>query len=171
VSALRRAALVVLVLGLVACRAPAPLPDWPRTLPSVLEQEGVEVGSVEVVADDALSATDWARIEADEADRVVRQTILDWLDYKGHWAPGAGLAIRVRIREFRLRSAARARVLEGLGGGDRLVAGVTVLRGPETIKAYATGVDSSVGGREWFGSSERLRRMARILGVRVVEGL
>jgi len=166
VTDLRLAAAGLALLAVLGCAAPpAPLPA--HGVPFLLD-EGARFSGVEVVADAELGASARRLLESG-ADRVARQAVLDWLDQYGHFAPEGEYAVEVRVRALRLRSAAATML--GLGGRDRLSAGVVVTRAGEVVKTYAVAVDSALGGWEWRRSGERLERLARILGRRVFEGL
>lgn len=166
---LAAACLVLLpVLG-TGCAAPPAPPVAARSVPFLLV-DGARFSAVEVVADEALGASDRRRLESG-ADRVARQAVLDWLDQYGHFAREGEYAVEVRVRALSLRSAAATVLLGRLGGRDHLAAGVVVTRAGEVVKTYAVAVDSALGGWEWRRAGERLERLARLLGRRVFEGL
>jgi hypothetical protein len=130
------------------------------------------VGRVEVTADSQqLSSAQLDLLERHEAAAVLRQSALDWLDARGHFDPNGALALQLQIRAVRLRSKLAALLLGGATGADHLEVAVVVTRDAEVLKTFAAQVTSSAGGRDWKDPGDRLQRMARLLGRRVIDGL
>lgn len=168
-SRLRACVLLLGLMGGVACaaaRPPAPPPPGP---PFLLAGEA-RVGRVEVEAAPGLGREARARLEAGTGD-VLRQSVLDWLDQRGRWDPSGALAVQVQVGTLRLRSRLRALLPGSWGRPDVLAARVRVSRQGELLKSFGVEATSRLGGRAWWDPAERLRRLARILGQRVVEGL
>lgn len=168
---LRILAAVVLALDSLACGGDPPVPVEARGAPHVLTGEA-RVGRVEVTADaQLLSAGQRKLLRRHEAATVLRQSALDWLDARGHFARKGELLLQVQIRAVRLRSELAALLLGGAAGADSLEVSVRVTRGGEELKIFAAHVTSSAGGRDWKDPGDRLQRMARRLGQRVADGL
>ena len=70
-----------------------------------------------------------------------------------------------------LRSQATALLFSGISGADRLQASVVASRQGTVLKTYAVGAASALGGRVWSDPTERLRRLARLLGQQIALGL
>jgi len=162
----------VLVSSLsIACGGGAPAAIEPHGAPHLLAGD-TRVGRVEVTPDSRLlSSAQLDLLERHEAAAVLRQSALDWLDARSHFDPKGALTLQLQIRAVRLRSKLAALLLGGATGADHLEVAVVVTRGADVLKTFAAQVTSSAGGRDWKDPGDRLQRMARLLGQRVVDGL
>jgi len=153
-----------------ACAGDLPAPTG-ASVPFLLQGDA-QVGRVEVIADpESLSASSRALLRERGALATVRQSALDWFDHRSRFDPDGELELRVRVRELRLRSYATALLFAGISGADRLEASVVASRQGTVLKTYAVGAASAVGGRPWSDPTERLQRLARMLGQRIALGL
>jgi len=118
-----------------------------------------------------LSSAQQKQLRRHETAAVLRQTALDWLDARGHFDLEGEIALRVQIRDLRVRSQLAVLLLGGVAGSDHIEVSVVVLRGGEAVDDFAAHVVSAAGGRDWKRPGDRLERMARMLGQRVAEGL
>lgn len=170
-ATLRNIAMGCSLLMLLACRSGPSPPLTERSVPQLLQGRD-DVGRVAVSADtDLLSPAQQELLRRHEAAPVLRQSVLDWLDARGRFDRAGQLALLVKVRSVRLRPEFVALLLGRLAGADHLETSVSVEREGELVKTFAASVSSSAGGRDWRDPAERLRRMARILGRRVVDGL
>ena len=166
----RSAAIGLLLTVSAACGGDLPPPTGP-SVPFLLQGEA-RVARVEVVADrESLSASARALLRDRGAIEIVRQSALDWFDHRDRFDRDGELELRVRIRELRLRSQATALLFSGISGADRLEASVVASRQGTVLKTYAVGAASALGGRVWSDPTERLRRLARLLGQQIALGL
>lgn len=164
-------AIASLAIALLACAPSGPRERSGEGLPRVLVH-GARVAHLEVGSDaGALSESARALLDRYEVGAVLRQSTLDWLDERGGFDPESVLDVRVQIRSVRLRSAAAALLLGSLAGEDRLMAVVVVTRDAVVVKTFEAEVSSSSGGRGWRDPAERIERLARMLGRRIVDRL
>jgi hypothetical protein len=171
VHGLRILAAVMVASDSIACGGGAPAPIDAPGLPHVLAGEA-RVGRVDVTPDARLlSARQLELLRRHEAAAVLRQSALDWLDAQGRFAPEGELVLEVQISAVRLRSMLAALLLGGAAGADHLDASARVTKDGGELKTFAARVTSSAGGRNWKDPGDRMRRMAQLLGQRVVDAL
>lgn len=163
---------LVLVLGAVllgaACGgAPEPSPSHP--LPS--EPLAGEVGAIEVASGPALGAAAVRVLEAGGALAVLRQSARDWLEQRGRLAADGQLELRIEVTSLHLRSSVTVWLLSALAAPDHLEVQVVALRSGEPVREFRVRAESALSGFAWRDPGERLRRLARRVGRRLVEGV
>ena len=164
-------AVASLAIALLACAPNGSREPSGQGPPRVLV-DGARVAHLDVGGDaGALSASARALLDRYEVGAALRQSTLDWLDERGAFDPEGELDVLVQIRSVRLRSAAVALLLGSLGGEDRLATFVVVTRDAVVVKTFEAEASSSSGGRGWRDPAERIERLARMLGRRIVEHL
>jgi hypothetical protein len=150
---------------LLACSG-APAPEAPARP----ERPEGRYARVEVAVAPAVAG----QLPADAAAalaRAVRQSARDWLEQGNRLAPDGELSLVVNVESARLRSACVALLFAWATAPDHLAARVLVLRGAEPVANISVRAESALSGWEWRDPGQRLDRLARRLGQRVVEGL
>jgi hypothetical protein len=156
--------LAIAALGLALACASAPVAVCELPPPAPEER----YAAVEVAIGPGLALDPAA---AARAAAVTRQSVLDWLEQRGRFAPDGAASLQLTLESARLRSAVTAWGFAWIARPDHLFARVALRRGTDESPRCPARVESALAGWSWRDREARLDRLARRLGQRVAEGL
>jgi hypothetical protein len=154
---------LVVVMVTVSCGGRIIPPLAPMNSPLAV---GGQVRGIEMGIDSALPADRRASVQTYDATGRTKRQLRAILG--SNYAGQGDLVLKVRIREFRLRSKASTIWWGGLAGVDMLGVAVSVEREGAVVKEFVTGVAATEGGAD---PGNRLDFMVAKLCPRIVAEL